>query len=90
MTPVENPNLHEVNLGDWDGGLYRIKAAEGDPIYQRVRDTQDWSPIPGAESRDVFFGRVRQGLTASPAALHTRAPGRKKRANGDGRAPDRV
>lgn len=62
ITPVENPNLHEVNLGEWDGGLYRIKAAEGDPIYQRVRETQDWSAIPGAETRDVFFGRVRTGL----------------------------
>ncbi|WP_299554480.1 histidine phosphatase family protein [uncultured Tateyamaria sp.] len=62
MTPIENPHLHEVNLGDWDGGLYRIKAAEGDPIYKRVRETQDWSAIPGAETRDAFFGRVRRGL----------------------------
>ncbi|WP_299197383.1 histidine phosphatase family protein [uncultured Tateyamaria sp.] len=68
MTPIENPDLHEVNLGDWDGGLYRIKAAEGDPIYQRVRDTQDWSPIPGAETRDAFFGRVRRGLLGVAAA----------------------
>ena len=62
MSPVENPDLHEVHLGDWDGGLYRIKAAEGDPIYRRVVETQDWSPIPGAETREVFFGRVRKGL----------------------------
>ncbi|MEX0311010.1 MAG: histidine phosphatase family protein [Tateyamaria sp.] len=62
LVPVENPHLHEVHLGDWDGGLYRIKAAEGDPIYRRVTETQDWSPIPGAETRDAFFGRVRKGL----------------------------
>ncbi|WP_299626339.1 histidine phosphatase family protein [uncultured Tateyamaria sp.] len=62
MQPVENPDLHEVHLGDWDGGLYRIKAAEGDPIYQQVTATQDWSAIPGAEARDAFFGRVRRGL----------------------------
>ena len=62
MVPVENPDLHEVHLGDWDGGLYRIKVAEGDPIYRQVVDTQDWSPIPGAETRDAFFGRVRKGL----------------------------
>ncbi|APX11482.1 histidine phosphatase family protein [Tateyamaria omphalii] len=61
-TPIENPDLHEVHLGDWDGGLYRIKAAEGDPIYRRVIEIQDWSPIPGAETRDAFFGRVRKGL----------------------------
>lgn len=62
MIPVENPDLHEVHLGEWDGGLYRIKAAQGDPIYARVMETQDWSAIPGAETRDVFFGRVRRGL----------------------------
>lgn len=62
MVPTESPDLHEVHLGDWDGGLYRIKAAEGDPIYARVMETQDWSPIPGAETRDVFFSRVRRGL----------------------------
>ncbi|MEL7131864.1 MAG: histidine phosphatase family protein [Pseudomonadota bacterium] len=62
MRPIESPDLHEVHLGDWDSGLYRIKAAEGDPIYRRVLETQDWSAIPGAESRDAFFGRVRKGL----------------------------
>lgn len=62
IVPVENPDLHEVHLGDWDGGLYRIKAAEGDPIYARVTQTQDWSHIPGAETRDAFFGRVRRGI----------------------------
>mmetsp|Transcript_27806 Transcript_27806/g.51854 ORF Transcript_27806/g.51854 Transcript_27806/m.51854 type:complete len:221 (+) Transcript_27806:3634-4296(+) len=68
MVPVENPDLHEVHLGDWDGGLYRIKAAEGDPIYARVTETQDWSAIPGAETRDAFFGRVRRGLMDIAAA----------------------
>ncbi|WP_147105005.1 histidine phosphatase family protein [Tateyamaria sp. syn59] len=62
MTPIENPDLHEVSLGDWDGGLYRIKAAEGDPIYRRVVEMQDWGVIPGAETRDAFFTRVRRGL----------------------------
>ena len=62
MTPIENPDLHEVHLGDWDGGLYRIKAAEGDPVYRQVNEAQDWSAIPGAETRDAFFARVRRGL----------------------------
>ncbi|WP_299612798.1 histidine phosphatase family protein [uncultured Tateyamaria sp.] len=62
LTPVLNPDLHEVHLGEWDGGLYRIKAAEGDPIYRRVTETQDWAAIPGAETREVFFSRVRKGL----------------------------
>ncbi|GGX63832.1 phosphoglycerate mutase [Tateyamaria omphalii] len=62
ITPIENPDLHEVHLGEWDNGLYRIKAAQRDPIYQRVLETQDWAPIPGAETRDAFFARVRKGL----------------------------
>ncbi|MEP1965100.1 histidine phosphatase family protein [Tateyamaria sp.] len=62
LVPRENPDLHEVHLGDWDGGLYRIKAAEGDPVYQQVLAEQDWSAIPGAETRDAFFDRVRRGL----------------------------
>ena len=61
-TPKVNPDLHEVSLGDWDGGLYRIKAAERDPIYVKVLETQDWSAIPNAETREVFFGRVARGL----------------------------
>ena len=62
MVPVENPDLHEVHLGEWDGGLYRIKAAEGDPIYREVVASQDWSAIPGAETREAFFSRVRKGV----------------------------
>lgn len=63
LRAIEDPDLHEVHLGDWDGGLYRIKAAEGDPVYQRVLAAQDWSVIPGAETRTAFFGRVRRGLS---------------------------
>ena len=62
MTPIENPDLHEVHLGDWDGGLYRIKAANGDPVYRQVIAEQDWGAIPGAETRAAFFARVRRGL----------------------------
>ena len=68
ITPAQDPDLHEVSLGDWDGGLYRIKAAEGDPIYRQVVETQDWSAIPNAESREVFFGRVERGLRRIAAA----------------------
>lgn len=68
IVPIEDPDLHEVHLGDWDGGLYRIKAAEGDPIYTRVLETQDWSAIPGAEPRNAFFDRVARGLRRISAA----------------------
>jgi probable phosphoglycerate mutase len=68
LIPVENPDLHEVHLGDWDGGLYRIKAAARDPAYLKVIETQDWAAIPGAEPRASFFRRVRRGLMAIAAA----------------------
>ena len=69
IAPIQHPDLHEVHLGDWDGGLYRIKAATGDPVYLRAVAEQDWAVIPGAESRDAFFGRVQRGL-AQIAAAH--------------------
>ena len=62
LTPIEDPDLHEVSLGDWDGGLYRIKAAERDPIYMRALAEQDHGVIPNAEPRAQFHARVRRGL----------------------------
>ena len=62
MTPIEDPDLHEVHLGDWDGGLYRIKAAQRDPVYQRVIAEQDWGAIPNAETRAEFCVRVKRGI----------------------------
>jgi probable phosphoglycerate mutase len=66
--PVENADLHEVHLGDWDGGLYCIKAAMDDPICSQMMQAQDWAVIPGAETRDAFFGRVRRRLVTIAAA----------------------
>ena len=40
------PDLREVRLGDWDGGEYRIKAAEGAPEFRRAIETQEWGEIP--------------------------------------------
>jgi len=68
LTPVLDPDLHEVHLGDWDGGLYRIKAAERDPIYLKMLETGDWGVIPGAEQRTDFLARIRRGLTRIAAA----------------------
>ena len=62
MKPIIEPNLHEVNLGDWEGGIFRIKAAENDPTYIRLRQEQRWDVIPGAESNDVFNERIQRGL----------------------------
>ena len=62
IEPIIEPNLHEVNLGEWEGGIYRIKVAENDPIFVRLLQEQRWDVIPGAESSDVFHERIQRGL----------------------------
>ncbi len=62
LTPAVEPDLREVHLGDWDSGLYRIKAAEGHPAFARAKATQEWGEIPGAETTAHLHARVRAGL----------------------------
>ena len=62
LTPKVEPDLREVCLGQWDAGLYRLKAAEGDPIFRRSIDNQEWGEIPGAETTAELQARVRNGL----------------------------
>ena len=68
LTPKVEADLREVSLGDWDGGEYRFRVNENDPIIQRMRETQDWGEIPGAETRAAFFERVDRGLKRIAAA----------------------
>jgi probable phosphoglycerate mutase len=62
MTPKVEADLREVHLGDWDGGEYRIRAAEGHPAFARMRENGEWGEIPGAETTAIFHGRVEAGL----------------------------
>jgi len=62
MTPVVEADLREVFLGEWEGGLLRLKAADDDPLFQKVMAEQRWDVIPGAESRKVFGGRLRRAV----------------------------
>lgn len=68
LEPRIEADLREVFLGDWDGGLYRIKAAEDAPEFQRARARQEWGEIPGAESTAALHDRVRTGLVRIAAA----------------------
>jgi probable phosphoglycerate mutase len=54
--------LREVNLGEWEGGVLRIRVAEGDPLAKRLFDEQRWDVIPGAESMEALAERVRAGV----------------------------
>lgn len=62
MTPIMEPDLREVHLGEWEGGLMRIKAHDNDPLFLRVQQEQRWDVIPGAESWDALNQRVFRGL----------------------------
>jgi len=62
IEPIIEPNLHEVHLGEWEGGLFRIKAAQKDPMIIRLQKEQRWDVIPGAEPNDVFHERIQRGL----------------------------
>ncbi len=62
MTPVVDPDLREVFLGEWEGGLLRQKAADHDPLFEQIFAEQRWDLIPGAESRLEFGGRLRRAV----------------------------
>ncbi len=66
--PVVDADLREVYLGEWEGGLLRQKAADDDPILRDVMREQRWDLVPGAESREVFGGRLRRAVERIVAA----------------------
>ena len=64
LEPNLQPDLHEVHLGEWEGGVMRKKVADGDPIYDQVLAQQRWDVIPGAEPQSEFLTRLRRGIDA--------------------------
>jgi len=51
------PDLREVHLGEYEGGLLRLKGAEGDPVVRAVYTEERWDVIPGAENWSTFQRR---------------------------------
>lgn len=62
LEPTVVPDLREIFLGGLEGGGYRIKVAEGDPLVVEVAEQERWDVIPGAESLDEFEGRLRSAI----------------------------
>jgi probable phosphoglycerate mutase len=62
LTPVVEPGLREIMLGEWEGGLFRIRVAERDPLAVRMYETERWDVIPGAESTEAFAERIREAV----------------------------
>jgi 2,3-bisphosphoglycerate-dependent phosphoglycerate mutase len=68
IEPRVEADLREVFLGDWEGGEVRIRAAQGDPIYEQAKREQRWDILPGAEPGPVFEARLRAGISRITAA----------------------
>jgi probable phosphoglycerate mutase len=62
LTPLVEPDLREVNLGEWEGGLFRQKMADADPMALRMMQEERWDVVPGAESAEEFGGRIRRAI----------------------------
>ena len=70
ITPIEEPDLREVFLGEWEGGIFRSKAIDNDPVFQEIFRQERWDVIPGAEPHDEFDARV-WGVFQRIVAAHT-------------------
>jgi probable phosphoglycerate mutase len=68
LAPAVVPELREVRLGEWEGGEFRIRMAEGDPVALQAVAEERWEVIPGAETMASLAQRVRDGIEAIVAA----------------------
>ena len=62
IEPIVLPELREVHLGEWEGGEFRKRMADGDPIGVAARTSGRWDVIPGAEATEHLAARVRAGI----------------------------
>ncbi len=62
IEPVVEHDLREVHLGEWEGGLFRQKVADRDPLAVRMLAEERWDVIPGAERNEEFAFRVRAAV----------------------------
>lgn len=62
LTPVVVPELREVELGDWEGGEFRRRLEQQDPLIITLMREGSWDYVPGGEGDEAFTARVRTGL----------------------------
>jgi 2,3-bisphosphoglycerate-dependent phosphoglycerate mutase len=68
LRPEVVDDLREVNLGAWEGGEFRIRMAERDPVAMQAMREERWDVIPGAEHSEAFAARVARGVAHVIAA----------------------
>lgn len=71
IAPALEPGLVEVHMGEWEGGLYRRRIAERDPLAAEVFRSERWDVVPGAESNEALAART----TAAVARIAASHPG---------------
>lgn len=69
LTPVVEPDLREVFLGQWEGGGFRRHVSDRHPLAMKMYAEQRWDVIPGAEPGEHFANRV-QGVLRRLADKH--------------------
>jgi 2,3-bisphosphoglycerate-dependent phosphoglycerate mutase len=69
IQPIVERDFREVHLGDWEGGEFRQRVVDQDPIALKMFEEQRWDVIPGAEPAADFAARVR-GAVERVAAAH--------------------
>ena len=69
LAPIALEDLREVHLGEWEGGEYRIRLAERDPIAVRALKEERWDLIPGGEPMHDLAHRVGTGVDAMLEAI---------------------
>lgn len=62
LMPKVDRDLREVCLGDWEGGLFRVKAHDQDPVYLRMQVEERWDVIPNGEPNEVLLKRLQTAL----------------------------
>jgi probable phosphoglycerate mutase len=68
LTPAVEPELREVFLGEWEGGLFRQKVSDADPVAVQMMTEERWDVVPGAESSTAFSQRIRTAIERIAAA----------------------
>lgn len=63
MDPIEEHDLREVFLGDWEGGVFRKMLHELEhPGAIEFRKTYEWGSVPGAESNAELMARTSDAI----------------------------
>lgn len=62
LAPRIEPDLREIFLGEWEGGLFRQKVIDADPVAVQMLTEERWDVVPGAESTAAFSTRIRDAI----------------------------